>query len=111
MTLSAGVSGDLLVISAPTGHVLYRLVREALANASRHAPGQPVEVCVQVFADGAVRATVSNPCPTRDRRDLVGGGGGGLGLDAMTGRVRMLGGQLSAGAEDGRWVVRAELPA
>ena len=104
------MSGDLLVISAPTGHVLYRLVREALANASRHAPGQPVEVCVQVFADGAVRATVSNPCPMRDRRE-VGGGDGGLGLSAMAGRVRMVGGQLSAGAEDGRWVVRAELPA
>jgi signal transduction histidine kinase len=110
LTLSAGVSGDLLVISAPTGHVLYRLVREALANASRHAPGQPVEVGVQVSADGAVRATVSNPCPMQDRRE-VGGGGGGMGLSAMAGRVRMVGGQLSAGAEDGRWVVRAELPA
>ena len=111
LALSAGISGDLPGVSAATGHVLYRLVQEALANASRHAPGQPVDVGVQVFADGAVRAMVSNPCPMQNRHDVGCVSGGGMGLDAMSGRVRMVGGRLTAGAEDGRWVIRAELPA
>ncbi|MFY9809506.1 MAG: histidine kinase, partial [Pseudonocardiaceae bacterium] len=44
LVVSVRVAGDLPVVSPTTGLILYRLVREALANASRHAPGQPVEV-------------------------------------------------------------------
>jgi signal transduction histidine kinase len=108
LVLSASVVGDLPVVSLTTGLILYRLVREALANASRHAPGQPVEVRVQVSPDGAVKVTVVNPCPcpTGNQQRT-----GGMGLRAMSDRVRMVDGQLSAGFEGQRWVVQAELPA
>lgn len=106
LVLSASVAGDLPVVSLTTGLILYRLVREALANASRHAPGQPVEVRVRVSPDGAVSVLVANPCPAGNQRRTAG-----LGLRAMTDRVRMVDGQISAGLEGERWLVRAELPA
>ncbi|MGH3769301.1 MAG: sensor histidine kinase [Pseudonocardiaceae bacterium] len=106
LVVSATLAEDLTAVSPTTGLILYRLVREALANASRHAPGQPVEVRVQVSPDGAVSVTVANPCPTQNLRWTSG-----MGLRTMTDRVRILDGQLSAGPEEERWVVRAVLPA
>jgi signal transduction histidine kinase len=86
--------------------VLYRLIQEALANASRHAPRCPVEVGLRISEEGTVRATVTNPLPDRPPRH-----NGGMGLRAMADRVRMVGGHVTAGPEDDRWVVRTELPA
>lgn len=106
LQLSSDIAGELAAVSATTGLVFYGLVREALANASRHAPGEPVEVHVRVAADGAAGVTVANPWPTRGS-----GWTRGIGLQAMSDRVRMVGGQLSAGPEGERWVIRAELPA
>ncbi|MFD0474019.1 ATP-binding protein [Nonomuraea thailandensis] len=89
-----------------SGMVLYRLVQEALANATRHAPRRSVEVRLRISEEGAVLVTVSNPLPGRPSRH-----NGGMGLRAMADRVRMVGGHVTAGPEDDRWVVRAELPA
>ncbi|SPL87840.1 Putative two-component system sensor kinase [[Actinomadura] parvosata subsp. kistnae] len=106
LELETGVEGELPSVGPTTGMVLYRLVQEALANASRHAPRCPVEVRLRVAEDGAVLATVANVLPGRPSRH-----NGGMGLRAMADRVRMVGGQVTAGPEDDRWVVRAELPA
>ncbi|MFI0418872.1 sensor histidine kinase [Spongiactinospora sp. 9N601] len=106
LDLDASVEGALPAVSATTGMVLYRLVQEALANATRHAPRCPVEVRVRVSEQGAVQATVTNPLPGRPPRH-----NGGMGLRAMADRVRMIGGQVTAGPEDGRWAVRTDLPA
>lgn len=106
LVLSASVTGDLSAVSLTTGLILYRLVREALANASRHAPGQPVEVRVRVSPEGAVSVAVANPCSASNLRRSAG-----MGLRVMTDRVQMVDGQISAGPEGDRWLVRAELPA
>ncbi|MFC4009012.1 sensor histidine kinase [Nonomuraea purpurea] len=106
LELESSVDGELTAVSPTTGMVLYRLVQEALANASRHAPRGSVEVRLRVSEEGAVRATVTNPLPDRPPRH-----NGGMGLRAMADRVRMVGGHVTAGPEDDRWVVRTELPA
>lgn len=106
LELESSVHGELPVVSPTTGMVLYRLVQEALANASRHAPRCPVEARLRISEGGAVLATVTNPIPGRPPRH-----DGGMGLRAMADRVRMVGGHVTAGPEADRWVVRAELPA
>ncbi|MEV4109090.1 histidine kinase [Nonomuraea sp. NPDC049695] len=104
--LESSIDGELTAVGPTTGMVLYRLVQEALANASRHAPQGSVEVRLRISEEGTVRATVTNPLPDRPSRH-----NGGMGLRAMADRVRMVGGHVTAGPEDDRWVVRTELPA
>ncbi|WP_037062596.1 sensor histidine kinase [Pseudonocardia acaciae] len=108
--LVARVVGDLSSVGDTTGLVLHRLTREALANASRHAPGQRVEVRFEVEA-GTVRATVSNAVPDAGPDAGPSARRGGVGVRAMRERVEAVGGRLSVGTEGQRWVVRAELPA
>jgi signal transduction histidine kinase len=83
----------------------YRVLQEALTNALRHAPGTPVQVCVQVD-------------PTVVRLEVRSGGNGsepvpgpGHGLLGIRERVVLHGGHLQAGPQpEGGFVVHAELP-
>ena len=88
---------------ATRGLAAYRIVQEALTNATRHAPGQPVLVQVGPTRDGTT-VTVHNdgppvPAPTP-----------GAGLLGMRERAESLGGRLTAGPTDGGWLVEAVLP-
>ncbi|MGW1624821.1 sensor histidine kinase [Streptomyces sp. NPDC002172] len=88
--------------------VAYRVVQEALTNALKYAHGSPTsvrvrhggkELTVEVGTDGSGPATASP-------------GGSGRGLAGLRERVAVLGGEFSAGrADDGRFVVRARIPA
>lgn len=92
----------------PTGVQVcaYRLVQEALSNATRHAAGAPVEITVEVTTD-RVRLRVHNEPGTR----RGAGTGAGHGLVGMRERVALLGGVLHAGPDpDGGFTVAAELP-
>lgn len=83
----------------------YRVVQESLTNASRHAPGASVRVCV----DGDDRAVVVEVVDTGGGPGSTGGAG--LGLVGMRERVRVLGGELSAGPRPGGgFAVNARLP-
>lgn len=99
------LEGDVGVhVGDAAGYVVYRLVQEALTNARRHAPGQPVTV--QVAAeDRRLVVLVSNP---------VGSAGGepgtGRGLLGMRERVEALGGTLVAEPRGGLFMVEADLP-
>lgn len=91
-----------------TEMVLYRVLQESLANASRHAPGAPVRVDVYYGEQVGVRIA-SGPGHGRPRDTS---GTGGHGIPGMTARATSVGGQLSAGpVPDGGWVVEATLPA
>lgn len=94
----------------------YRVVQEALTNALKHAPGRrtvvhvrcevPDHVLVEVTTDGP-GAGVANVLA--HARPAVPSG---RGLDGLRQRVSMAGGELVVGPQaDGRWVVRATLPA
>ncbi|MGC9381345.1 histidine kinase [Streptomyces sp. MH13] len=86
--------------------LLHRVVREALTNAARHAPGAPVVVAVTGHARGTT-VTVTNgraaePGPPSS------GGSGLLGLRAA---VASVGGDFRAGPHGAGFRVRAYLPA
>lgn len=90
-------SGDLALPDLDAAHrdAVVLVVREALSNARRHAPGHPVDL--SVVRDGsAVSVTVTNPLGT-DGHGLVG----------MRERMAELGdgSTVDAGAHDGSFVV------
>ncbi|MBN0040746.1 hypothetical protein JN535_11280 [Cellulosimicrobium cellulans] len=91
----------------------YRVVQEALTNALRHAPGEPVAVAVARGPGDALVVEVRNPLgPGTRRRAPDGSGRERRGLAGMRERARLLRGELAAGPErdGGAWVVRATFP-
>ncbi|MFC7896181.1 sensor histidine kinase [Streptomyces sp. NPDC057381] len=88
------------------GRLLHRVVREALTNAARHAPGAPVVVAVGSHAHGTT-VTVTNG-PATEEAAPTRGGSGLLGLRAA---VTSVGGDFSAGPHGKGFRVRAYVPA
>ncbi|SCG43965.1 Signal transduction histidine kinase [Micromonospora echinaurantiaca] len=89
-------------------HTAYRFVQEALTNVHKHAPGAPTRVRVQQTPH-LLRLSVSNGRgrPVTDA-SLPAGGHGLLGLAE---RVRLVGGEFTAGpTADGGFEVTAEVP-
>ncbi|ANZ41472.1 hypothetical protein BBK82_41480 [Lentzea guizhouensis] len=78
-----------------------RVVREALTNAARHAPGEPVTITMTV-AERLVTLEVGNP--------LTGRVGRGSGLAGVAERLRLLGGELAVTAADGLFTLVARVP-
>jgi signal transduction histidine kinase len=87
----------------------YRIVQEALTNASRHAPGAAVTVRL-VRNEDALRLEVVNG-PGRTAVPADDDTGLGQGLTGMRERASLLGGALTASATtDGGFAVTAVLP-
>jgi signal transduction histidine kinase len=85
-----------------------RIVREALANCLRHAPGAEVSVCGQRREYG-IRVRVTSRGGSAGGRDAYRGAGWGLRM--LEERVDALGGRFTAGpGEAGAWRVEAYLP-
>ncbi|WP_307834333.1 sensor histidine kinase [Paractinoplanes lichenicola] len=96
---------DVADLPETVGLAAYRIVQEALANAARHAPGGPVTVDARGFPERielTVRNKLIGPVPAAH--------GHGHGLAGMRERAELLGGTLSAAAEDDHFVVWASLP-
>jgi signal transduction histidine kinase len=86
----------------------YRVVQEALTNASKHAPGAGIKVNL-ACREGALHIAVTNGAPSRG--PVVEVGNGGSGLAGLSERVQMAGGRLAAGpSEDGGFELVAILP-
>ncbi|WP_262284423.1 sensor histidine kinase [Micromonospora sp. MA102] len=96
--------GDLPPLVA---HAVHRVVREALTNAARYAPGAPLIVTVD-RAGGEVAVSVVNGRPPAG--PLPGPASHGSGLLALRERVRLAGGVLDAGPRDAGFAVTARLP-
>jgi signal transduction histidine kinase len=117
----AGLSVELAMPSTRRGDVppsvgvcAYRIVQEALSNASRHAPGAPVAVKIDL-EDHSLRLEVWNVMhpgvPQVPGEPAANGERPGHGLAGMRERVSILGGRLFAGeAEGGFFLVSATLP-
>lgn len=91
------------------GLCAYRIVQEALTNASRHAPGAKVTVELVRNDDGLRLEVVNGP----GRLAILSGGdpAPGQGLTGMRERASLLGGALTAGATtDGGFAVTAVIP-
>ncbi len=104
--------GDPSLASPVVGRTAYRIVREALTNVRKHAPG--AAVTVRVGYDGArVSLAVRNAPPPRGHgAGALAGTGSGLGLAGLRQRVEVVHGTMHAGeTPDGGFVLEAELPA
>ncbi|WP_229070048.1 histidine kinase [Actinoplanes sp. DH11] len=115
--LVTSAAGDLRIttrlhevpgISAAVSHAVHRIVREALTNAGKHAPGSDVHLEVQPLGD-TVTVTVTNTL-TRPPADDHAALSAGTGLISLRERSALLGGSLTAGPEGDHFRVRAELP-
>ena len=116
-------AGDPALASPVVGRTAYRIVREALTNVRKHAPG--ARVLVQVtYGESQVRVRVRNgPVPgsgsgtSGSAAGLAGPGpdlaatGSGLGIASLRQRIDVVQGTLRAGVTaDGGFCLEATMP-
>ncbi|HXT94294.1 MAG TPA: histidine kinase [Trebonia sp.] len=89
---------------------VYRTAQEALTNARKHAPGQPVTISVTYLPDD-VTLLVSSALPDPEQAAPLSRAGTGYGLTGLRERAALTGGTLSAGPAGHQWQVRLRLPA
>ena len=103
--------GNPALASPVVGRTAYRIVREALTNVRKHAPGARVLVRVS-YGESGVRLEVRNTPPAGRPASPLAGTGSGLGLAHLRQRIELVHGTLRAGpAPDGGFCVEATLPA
>ncbi|MEV6239959.1 histidine kinase [Lentzea sp. NPDC051838] len=96
---------DVDDVPEAVGLTAYRIVQEALTNATRHAPGSRASVHVHKN-DGQLDVIVINTAGGPSM-----GGGSGQGLVGMRERVAVHGGTLTVkSTDDGGFMVRARIP-
>ncbi|OHV32826.1 MULTISPECIES: sensor histidine kinase [Pseudofrankia] len=101
------VHGQAAALSHQSDLAAYRIVQEALTNATKHAPGAPVSVTMR-WAPGQLRLEIHNSRSVRPgQQHPVGTGHGLIGLRE---RARAAGGTFGAGPTgDGGYLVTATL--
>jgi signal transduction histidine kinase len=97
----ASIDGDLTSLPGTVGLAAYRILQEALTNATKHAPAARAAVHVALRPHAVCLTVDSSGTP---------GGGAGLGLIGMRERAQALGGTLEAGPGGTGWLVHVELP-
>ncbi|WP_246843168.1 histidine kinase [Allokutzneria sp. NRRL B-24872] len=102
--VNAELTGDLDRVRPAVSREAYRIVQECMTNALRHAGEVEVRVRIAVL-ERVLELEVANPA-----RAAKASGRGGRGLIGMRERVTVLGGEFSAGADDGQWRVAVTLP-
>jgi signal transduction histidine kinase len=103
--------GDPALASPVVGRTAYRIVREALTNVRKHAPGARVLVKVR-YDPGQVRLTVRNTEPTGGVDRALAATGSGMGIANLRRRIELVHGTLRAGPDpDGGFLLEATLPA
>jgi signal transduction histidine kinase len=95
---------------ASLGRDAYRIVREGLANVSKHARWTAVTVSVSGRAGEGLRVKVRNRLPLGEAARQAALPGAGAGLVGLAERVALAGGTLSHGPDrDGDFVLTADL--
>jgi signal transduction histidine kinase len=106
--------GDPALASPVVGRTVYRVVREALTNVRKHAPGARVIVRVS-YDPSQVRLEVRNTPPAGPASPAqagLAGTGSGLGIAGLRQRIELVHGTLRAApTPDGGFSVGATLPA
>ncbi|HYK33645.1 MAG TPA: histidine kinase [Streptosporangiaceae bacterium] len=102
--------GDPRLASPVVGRTAYRIVREALTNVRKHAPGAHVIVHV-TYDETQVKISVRNTAPdSRPAIDLASTGSG-LGIAGLRQRIELVHGTLRAGVTpDGGFCLEATMP-
>ncbi|WP_328954063.1 sensor histidine kinase [Kitasatospora purpeofusca] len=107
-------SGDLPGVLSREG---YRIVQEGVTNALKYAPGEPISIRIAV-RDGSLELRCANalgPHAARPHGSSPARAGGsprrgGKGLRGIRERAVLLGGEATAGAESGEWVLAVRVP-
>jgi signal transduction histidine kinase len=105
LEVAATVTGERRPLPRGVDSAAYRILQEALTNATRHGTGS-AEVELG-FEASTLEITVANPVAREDAGDPIGGGHGLIG---MRERVAGLDGSLEAALRDGRFRMHARLP-
>ncbi|MFG1961529.1 sensor histidine kinase [Nonomuraea sp. NPDC049028] len=111
--MAVTLHGELEPLPPMADRAVYRVVQEALTNATKHAPGAAVTVRLGTdHASGEAEVTVVNAAPPAGPLPAVlpGEPSGGFGLVSLDERVRLAGGRLRARPADGGFAVTARLP-
>jgi signal transduction histidine kinase len=103
------VSGEARPIPAEAGVAAYRTAQEALTNARKHAPGQPVTLRL-VYDPDQITLSVVNPIPSEHSERPLADTGGGFGLIGLRERAALAGGTFEAGPDAGNWQVSLRIP-
>jgi signal transduction histidine kinase len=104
LAVTLSTSGVQQPLTTAVDQAVYRILQEALTNASRHGTGSVhVELA---FGDAAVTVGVTNAAPV----DRPPRSGGGHGLVGMRERVTRLGGDFDAERVNGTFRLRARIP-
>ena len=106
-TVDARVEVDAGALPSIVDHTAYRIAQEALTNALKHAPGEPIDVSIRL-CENTLHLDVRNPLAPG--RPSAPESTGAHGLANMRHRAGLLGGTLHAGATDRTWRVSARLP-
>jgi len=102
--------GERPATSPVIGRTVHRIVREALTNVRKHAPGASATVRV-VYRAERVRLSVRNVASSGQQSAGLAASGSGSGLLGLRQRAELVGGTLRAGPlADGGFLVEAELP-
>jgi signal transduction histidine kinase len=102
--------GDPALASPVVGRTAYRIVREALTNVRKHAPGAHVVVRVS-YDESQVRLSVRNTAVAALPATGLAATGSGLGLASLRQRIELVHGTLRAiGTPDGGFCVEATMP-
>jgi signal transduction histidine kinase len=102
--------GDPALASPVVGRTVYRVVREALTNVRKHAPGAQVVVQVS-YDESQVRVCVRNTAATAPPAAGLAETGSGLGLASLRQRIELVHGTLRAGGTpDGGFCLEANMP-
>src|SRR6516225_7007323 len=88
--------GDPALASPVVGRTAYRIVREALTNVRKHAPGAHVVVRVS-YGESQVRVSVGNTAAPVPAASGLAATGSGLGLASLRQRIELVHGTLQAG--------------
>jgi signal transduction histidine kinase len=92
------------------GRTVHRIVREALTNVRKHAPGAHVVVQVS-YDESQVRLSVRNSAAAVPPDGRLAATGSGLGLASLRQRIEVVHGTLRAGGTpDGGFCLEATMP-
>ena len=103
------VTGEPRPLSEQASLVAYRTAQEALTNARKHAPGQPVTLSLG-FEAGQITVAVANPLPPAGQEGPLAAAGAGAGLTGLRERAALAGGTLEAGPAGRTWRVCLKIP-
>jgi signal transduction histidine kinase len=103
--------GDPALASPVVGRTVYRIVREALTNVRKHAPGARVLVLIS-YGESQVQLTVTNTPAVSKPATGLASTGSGIGVASLRQRIELVHGSLRAGpTPDGGFCLEATLPA